>query len=302
MESTTRSFNEVTCFGEILWDVFPGSEKPGGAPMNVAYHLHRLGIKSNIVSRIGNDKRGRSLLDILEGWGLSTQYIQLDTEHDTSEVQAVMDDNEEVTYEIVYPVAWDFIEWKHELDTLVETTDALVYGSLASRNDTTYKTLISMLEKAKYKVFDVNLREPHYNETIIKFLLNQANLLKLNEAELGIISEWTRPGSRPGSENIRIIQNEYNIDGIIVTRGGKGASFFSGNNNYHSKVYKVKVADTVGSGDAFLAAFLSKSNQGIDIQQQLDYASALGAFVASKEGACPDYTKEELELFIRNYD
>src|SRR5690606_30668687 len=206
MESTTRSFNEVTCFGEILWDVFPGSEKPGGAPMNVAYHLHRLGIKSNIVSRIGNDKRGRSLLDILEGWGLSTQYIQVDTEHDTSEVQAVMDDNEEVKYEIISPVAWDFIEWKTELDARLSTSDAFVFGSLASRNDTTYKTLISMLEKAKYKVFDVNLREPHYNETIIKFLLNQANLLKLNEAELGIISEWTRPGSRPESENIRIIQ------------------------------------------------------------------------------------------------
>src|SRR4051794_25251025 len=99
----------VVCFGEILWDVLPTDRKLGGAPMNVSYHLNRLGIKSSMISKIGNDALGEELMDFLMKMELSTQYLQIDTQHKTSEVLATVGESDEMIYEIVQPVAWDFI-------------------------------------------------------------------------------------------------------------------------------------------------------------------------------------------------
>ena len=287
----------VVCFGEILWDVLPNAALPGGAPMNVAYHLNKLGIDTTLISRVGEDEDGNKLLDLLTSWGLPTDYIQVDDEKDTSKVLAVVGPNHEVTYDIVFPVAWDYITYKKKFTSLLHASDALVFGSLATRNDVSCKTLYAMLEQANYKVFDMNLREPHYSPIVIYELLPRTNLLKLNEAELRIVAGWFKPSVSSDIECVRFFQDKFNIQEILVTRGSKGASYYTPLSSFEYAAYKVEVADTIGSGDSFLAGFLAKKLQRECPDTAVAYAAALGAFVTQHHGACPSYTISDLEQF-----
>jgi fructokinase len=294
MSSTQPS---AVCFGEILWDVLPDKAMPGGAPMNVAYHLNKLGIKTSFISRVGDDDQGHELLRLLQGWNISTSYCQIDKEHKTSEVLAKVGNNHEVTYEILYPVAWDFIAFQKEFEELIAAADAFIFGSLITRNQISANTLLGALNFSKYAVFDINLRTPHYSFETIKQLLAKTNLLKLNAAELVSVASWYNASVTDDEAAIDFLQNEFNIDEIIVTRGSKGASYIHGSSRVDCYAYKVEVADTIGSGDSFLAGFLSKKLQGAKPEEALQLAAALAAFVTSQEGACPDYTVDELEKF-----
>ena len=289
---------KVVCFGEILWDNLPGGKKPGGAPMNVAYHLNQLGIESCMISRVGNDANGHELLDFLRSKGLRTDFCQFDENLPTSTVEVLIGADNEVSYDIVKPVAWDNIENRGNLESLVSTADAFVFGSLAARHSVSYLTLHSLLEQAKYKVFDVNLREPHFSATSISQLLRKTDLLKLNVHELNLITGWFDQSCKLEWEKIKVLQNRFGIGEIVVTKGSAGASYYTENAQCNYPSYKVTVNDTVGSGDSFLAAFLSQKLIGENIENILSYASALGAYVTMQAGACPEYKKYDLERFI----
>lgn len=288
----------VVCFGEVLWDNLPDGKKPGGAPMNVAYHLNQLELESFIISRLGVDANGGELLDFLKSKGLCTEYCQQDIKFPTSTVEVIIGADNEVTYDIVKPVAWDFIERRENVDALVSGADAFVFGSLAARHPVSYLTLHSLLEKAKYKVFDVNLREPHFSSVSISQLLRKTDLLKLNVHELNLIAGWYNQGCETEWEKIRVLQDKFFIGEIVVTKGGAGASYYTKNAQCNYPAYQVKVNDTVGSGDSFLAAFLSQKLQGESIENILSYAAALGAYVTMHAGACPEYKKYDLDRFI----
>jgi fructokinase len=293
--------NKVVCFGEVLWDVLSDVRKPGGAPMNVAYHLNRLGIESIMISRIGYDKIGEQLKDFLREKGIETDFIQTDFEYPTSEVIASINENDEVTYEILYPVAWDFIEYKNQFNDLLTDADMLVYGSLAARNETSRQTLNQLIDHAKYRLFDVNLRAPHFSEETVINLLKSADAVKLNSNELQVISSWFG-GNNSKSETNQIarIQREFAIPEIILTKGGQGASYYTENERYDYQAYSVDVQDTIGSGDSFLAAFISQKLSDKSVEEMLDYAVALGAFVSSQSGANPTYRIAELHHFVWN--
>jgi fructokinase len=287
----------VVCFGEILWDILPTASKPGGAPMNVAYHLNRLGIDATLISRIGNDEPGKKLAGLLHSWSLSTDFCQTDTVYPTSEVHAEVGDNHEVSYNILYPVAWDHIEYRPEFAPLLQSTGALVFGSLVTRNAASRDTLFSLLQSATYKVFDINLRAPNYTPDNIERLLHHTDLLKLNEAELDMVTGWFNELCRNDADRVKLLQDKFGIGEILVTRGSKGATYFTRDLRLDFPAYKVPVADTVGSGDAFLAGFLAKRLQGAYIDTALSYAIALGAFVTMHHGACPVYHLNDLETF-----
>lgn len=293
----TSNKPSVVCFGEILWDVLPDATMPGGAPMNVAYHLNNLGIKTTLISRVGDDDEGKKLLDLLQTWGLSTEYCQLDTENATSKVLATVGDNHEVTYDIVFPVAWDFIAYNKEITELLKNTDALVFGSLVTRNSVSRNTLYEMVNLAKFKVFDINLRAPHYSPDVINDLLTKTDLLKLNEAELKEVAKWFNPSVNTNDDCVHLFQDKFGIKEIVVTKGSKGASFYTSDSSFDHAAYKVQVADTIGSGDSFLAGFLSKRLQQETSETSLSYAGALAAFVTQQHGACPSYTVADLEKF-----
>jgi len=289
---------KVVCFGEVLWDMLPDGKKPGGAPMNVAYHLNKLGIAGQMISRVGKDTAGEELVQFLTKMGLTTDYIQLDDQYQTSEVIASMGENHEMHYTIVQPVAWDFITYHASLEKLVTDADILVFGSLVARNETTRNTLYQLIEQAAFRLFDVNFRAPHYTQSTIEYLLHQANAVKLNNHELQEIAQWMGQNKQNEEEAIARLQDTYQLAEIILTKGANGASYYTAESRHDYKAYPVTVKDTVGSGDSFLAAFLAQKLLGQSIDDMLDYAAALGAYVTSQAGANPDYKKTDLNRFI----
>ena len=289
---------KVVCFGEVLWDNLPSGKKPGGAPMNVAYHLQKFGIDSSVISRVGNDNNGEELLSTLASLGLSAEYCQTDPLLPTSTVEVSISEDNEVSYEIVFPVAWDNIQFEPNLMELLESSDAFVFGSLAGRNQASSETLDSLLELAKFKVFDVNLREPHYKREYLEHLLHKTDLLKLNIHELNIMSEWWGNTSVKESDSVQVLQNKFDINEVIVTRGSKGACYYTRDIHFHYPAYEIDVKDTVGSGDSFLAAFLSKRLDMDHVEEVLDFATGVGAFITMQSGACPPYNKFDINHFL----
>ena len=289
----------VVCFGEVLWDVLPAGRNLGGAPLNVAYHLHLLGVHSTVISRIGNDTQGSELRRLLVALGLDAGFIQTDEHHQTSEVRATIAADDEVTYEIISPVAWDFIAYEKQFDAMIERAEMLVFGSLAARNETSRRTLYQLIEKAKFKFFDVNLRDPHYTKELVIDLLMHADAVKLNVNELRIIAGWLGGDGASERDGIRLIQEEIGNKELIVTKGAQGASYYWAGERYDQPAYATRVNDTIGSGDAFLAAFISKKLQAEDTIHALDFATALGAFVASFKGGTPVYRLADLTDFVQ---
>jgi len=288
----------IVCFGEVLYDVFPTNRKIGGAPLNVALRLASLGINAQIISRIGNDEIGKELLEFIQLNTISTDTIQIDTTYPTGEVLVALDPKGSATYTIQYPVAWDEIECTAEAKSAVKNADVLVFGSLVCRDDTSFKTLLSLLKIAKNKIFDVNLRAPFYTNDILIQLMNQADFIKFNDDELFEICALYNSPFQSLDENIHFIAEKTNTKQICVTMGSQGAVLYYNNKLFYNSGYKVKVADTVGSGDSFLAGLLYQLFTGNDPQNAIDFACALGALVAQNEGANPKTTMEEITTFM----
>jgi fructokinase len=286
------------CYGEILWDVLPDGPQPGGALLNVSYHLNKLGMPTSLVSKIGNDENGHKLENLLDNWGIKKHLLQVDVEHPTSEVIASMNNGNEVSYEIVFPVAWDFINDSQSIKTQIKPSTYFVYGSLASRNIVSRNTLFELLESDAIKVFDINLSPPFISRDLLGELLHKANIVKFNQAELEMVQGLFRGSFWKESEQIKFIQDHFNIPEIIVTKGEFGASYYKENKAYHVAGREVKVRDTIGSGDSFLAAFIVNHYHGISPEIILKNAIAMGGFIATKKGGCPDYKIKEYQDFI----
>ena len=199
---------KIICFGETLWDLLPSGKLPGGAPMNVAIHLKYNQYDPIMISRIGNDDLGKELRAYLEQKQLSTEYIQTDQIHQTGIVKVNVSNKHEVTYEIVAPVAWDFIEANGKVSELVKQSEVFIYGSLAARNEVSQTTLLHYLKLAKLKVFDVNFRPPHYNPEQVQELLHHADIVKMNHQELQEIAKWL--GAAPDEQqNMQLVKQHF---------------------------------------------------------------------------------------------
>lgn len=293
-----RNDHRVICFGEVLWDILPSGAVPGGAPMNVTYHLYKQDKNPALITRIGLDVKGKQLLDIFSDHGVCTDYFQLDDKHETGKVFAKPNEFNEVVYDIVMPVAWDFIEWNDEYAELVSSADYFVFGSLASRNKESKNTLIRLLENAKRKVLDINLRAPHYDRRIVEELLGKTDFLKLNLAELELITGWFSQHTSI-DDRVRSLADKFQISNLVVTMGSDGAVLYIDGKIYRHPGFSVEVKDTVGSGDAFLAGLLSKLMENEKPQEALEFANGLGAFIATKNGACPSYLITEVHELIK---
>ncbi len=296
MTSNNSQFS-VVCFGETLWDFLPQGKLPGGAPVNVAYHLKQLGKNPAVITRIGNDELGKELRENYQSKNIDTRFFQVDDAHATGKVYATLKEDNEVEYDIVQPVAWDFIEYNHEVEKIVAEADYFVFGSLASRNEKTRNSLLHYLKSAKIKALDINLRPPHYTRETLETLMHHADILKLNLSELHLISDWFGD-FESDEERVKFLKKKFDLQIVIVTKGGDGAMLFMHHEFYYHPGYSVKVADTVGSGDSFLAAIISKLIDGAPPEEALDFASALGAYVASRSGACPDYEVNDVVALI----
>jgi len=293
MENNHRT--SVICFGETLWDVFPDHKKPGGAPFNVAVHLKQFGFQPKVVSKIGTDPLGMDLLDFIKSKGLAVDFIQQDMDHPTGVVKVEVGESGDAKYDIVFPSAWDFIEYPAELG---DEDYILIFGSLASRNSTSRESLLKILERADLALFDVNFRAPHYTRELVEELLHKSDIVKLNEDEIIIIGEWYGMKNESLQNICKHLVSQYALDHIIVTLGSKGAMVYRDGHVYHHNGFEVDVIDTVGSGDSFLASYLAHYLKGKSGDESLEMACATGAYVATQNGAVPTYNLSTIQRLI----
>ena len=294
-----KNIHKVVCFGEVLWDILPSAAVPGGAPMNVAYHLQKLIKNPALITRIGMDDKGQELMNIFSGHGVCTDYFQVDDKYETGKVFASPNEYNEVVYDIVKPVAWDFIAWDNAFTELLANAEFFVFGSLAARNKASKDTLFRLLEIARNKVLDINLRAPHYNRRIVEQLLRKTDFVKMNLAELELITGWFSNHTSV-EDRLKSIQDKFSISNMVVTMGGEGAMLYMNGEITKHGGFKVDVLDTVGSGDAFLAGLLSHLLDNADNKEALEFASGLGAFIATQRGACPEYNIDEIKNLIHD--
>ncbi|KAA9327730.1 carbohydrate kinase [Hymenobacter busanensis] len=281
----------------MLWDLLPSGKQAGGAPFNVAVHLHQLGVPAQLISRVGNDELGAELLRFVAAKGLSTAFVQPDDSYPTGIVQANVDNASEVTYRIVEPVAWDCIQPEPELDALVAQADVFVFGSLAARSPATRETLHRLLPRARFRVFDVNMRPPHYTPEVVLDLLSKADMVKLNHHELDELMGWLGQNLDRAAA-MQWLAERFGLQAVCATCGADGAMLWTNQQLYQAPGVRVAVTDTIGSGDSFLAALLKGWLAGQEPGEMLRFACATGALVATHRGATPAFTEADVRHLL----
>lgn len=279
----------VVGIGEVLWDVLPEGKKLGGAPANFAYHVSQFGLSSRVVSAIGNDKLGAEIERDFSEKGL--EGIIEKVAYPTGTVQVSLDDNGVPNYTIKENVAWDNIPFTPALKELAQHTCAVSYGSLAQRNivsrETIHAFLDAMPKEGAYKIFDINLRQNFYTKDIICESLERCNVLKINDEELVAVS---RLFGYPGidlQDKCWILLAKYDLKMLILTCGVNGSYVFTPGHVSFVETPKVAVADTVGAGDSFTAAFVSAILRGLSVSEAHKLAVNVSAYVCTQNGAMP---------------
>lgn len=290
--------SKIVCFGEVLWDVFRDHKKIGGAPLNVAARLQSFNFDVSIISAVGNDELGEGVLSFIKNRKINASYVQVLNEFATGEVSVSLNKKGVASYTIIHPKAWDKIQWTHENADLVEQSEAFVFGSLVARDEVSKQTLLKLLEVANFKIFDVNLRPPFYKKEMLIELMQKADFIKLNDDELYEVSEMLGSKFHSLEQNLQFISAMTNTSQICVTKGEHGAVLLHNNNLYYNSGFRVQVADTVGSGDSFLASLIYKLLSGANAQESIDFGCSVGALVASKNGANPSISSEEITNFM----
>ena len=290
--------NIIVGMGEALWDVLPEGKKIGGAPANFAYHVSQFGFDSRVVSAVGNDKLGDEILQVFDGKQLKYQLPKVN--YPTGTVQVALDNQGVPCYDIKENVAWDNIPFTDELKRLALSTRAVCFGSLAQRNEVSRNTINRFLDtmpdmEGQLKIFDINLRQGFYTKEIIRESCRRCNVLKINDEELVVIS---RLFGYPGidlQDKCWILLAKYNLKMLILTCGTNGSYVFTPGEVSFVETPKVEVADTVGAGDSFTAAFVSSILMGKTVREAHLRAVKTSAFVCTQNGAMPvlpEYVKE----------
>ena len=276
--------------GELLWDLFPSGKKLGGAPANFAYISSLLGDYGIPASRIGRDLLGEEAVLRLTELGLPSSFIQEDTSHPTGTVNVEVDDRGQPRFEIAESVAWDFLEWTAQWQILAEQSHAVCFGSLAQRSPRGRSTIRNFLTATKpdaARVFDVNLRQNFYSPEILSESMKLATIVKLNHEELPKITQVLGLNHEDGESSARLLAARYNLKLICITRGDGGSLLVTPKARATHPGFRVKVADTVGAGDAFTAALVHEYLCGASLESMNEIANRMGAWVASEVGATP---------------
>lgn len=285
--------DDILCVGEILWDALPDGLFLGGAPFNVACHLRALGEEVAFVSRVGDDRLGDEALRRLRARGLDDGLMQVDDQLPTGFVRVALDAPDDPDYEIVEPAAWDAIARTEALRRRADQAAALVFGSLAQRAEPTRTTIQALCRTDAMGVFDINLRPPYIDRSVIEQSLRAAGVVKLNHEELDRLRTWFDLPDGPAAA-MDALGTTFDCRAVCATWGGNGARLWADGQTWHHPGHDATVVDTVGAGDAFLAALLSGLLRGQDGAALLDLANRLGAYVASHAGATPDYAVDDL--------
>lgn len=282
--------NIIVGMGEALWDVLPEGKKIGGAPANFAYHVSQFGLNSCVVSAVGEDKLGKEILDNFDEKQLTYQIEQVP--YPTGTVQVELDEAGVPCYDIKEGVAWDNIPFTPELEDLARRTRAVCFGSLAQRSIVSRETINRFLDtmpegEDQWKIFDINLRQGFYTKEILCVSMRKCNILKINDEELITLS---RMFGWPGidlEDKCWILLAKFNLRMLILTCGVNGSYVFTPGEISFVETPKVEVADTVGAGDSFTAAFVAAILKGKSVADAHHLAVKVSAYVCTCNGAMP---------------
>lgn len=278
--------SNILSFGEILWDIFPDYKKPGGSPANLAYHLHALGNQTRLISRVGNDRLGNELVKFISTKGLPVEQIQVDESIQTGTVGVQFTDNEP-SYTIHQPAAWDKIDFSEEIKKLASNADAICFASLSQRSEKSKKTLGEILTNTNpecLKVFDLNLRKPFFDKQTIQSSIEVADVIKFNEDELAEVEGWMKTDDLPG-----YILSNHPKKTILITLGAKGSTMVNIEGKFHHDAYPItSKGDFVGVGDAFLACTTHLILENEKPSTILKKANYYASYIASQKGGMPE--------------
>ncbi|MBU0729306.1 MAG: carbohydrate kinase [Proteobacteria bacterium] len=277
----------IIAVGEVVWDMFPDGRKVlGGAPVNVAYHLHTLGVEIGIISRIGSDILGEATVEKFKALGLPLDGLQRG-DLPTGEVQVTVDGNNEPHFEIIAPAAWDNLDEGLAMDFAGDSKFDLVFGTLAQRDSRSRNVIGKLRAKASRRFYDVNLRPPFTTPELVLDSLGQNDIAKVNGHELLKIAGWSGCGGESKKDSARNLLERFDIKVLVVTEGSRGAWLVTGDQYFEDSGVKVEISDTVGAGDSFFAALIEGYVKGVPWAESLARANKRGAYVASQNGATP---------------
>ena len=287
-------------FGAVLWDVIEGQEHIGGAPFNLAAHLAQMGSTSWMISRVGTDRRGAAARAEMRRLGVRPDWVPEDAAHPTGWVDVALSAGGQPAFTIHADVAFDFIEAQPELLKAAQhPVDAFCFGTLEQRSPTTRRALFRLLDAvhAKHFFYDVNLRQNYYSARQVQDSLIHSTIVKLNDDEVNVLSRTLYGSALTEKEFVARVHKQYPRVWIVcVTKGARGCTVYWDGGAEDCPGIPVQVADTVGAGDAFSAAFLFKYCAGGSPAESAEFANRIGAFVASRRGAVPEYTPEIRDL------
>ncbi|MGA8272042.1 MAG: carbohydrate kinase [Candidatus Sulfotelmatobacter sp.] len=294
--------NTVVGLGELLWDLFPAGKQLGGAPANFAYITSLLGDDGIPASRLGEDSLGAEAIRRLGDLGLSTEFVQQDTERPTGTVKVEVDSAGQPCFEIAESVAWDFFDWTPSWQTLAQKADAVCFSTLAQRSQCSRATMRNFLLGTRsdaVRICDVNLRQNFFTAEVVAESMKLATVVKLNHEELPRVMRLFELEHRSDEDSARRLLSSYDLDLICITRGTNGSLLISAGERVEHPGFKVKVADTVGAGDAFTAALVHGYLRGTPLAQTNETANRVGAWVASQPGATPAPKAGDLNESLR---
>ncbi len=304
----------IVGLGEALFDLFPDRQILGGAPLNVAVHAHQLGGivggRGLVVSRVGQDDLGNLLLDDLRGRNMTTDYVQTDPDHPTGRVYVSFNDDGSHGFEIVRNVAWDWLQFDPDMESLAVACDAVCFGSLAQRDAQSRNTIYRFLNAARraVRLFDVNLRQDYFSRDVLTRSCELATAVKLNDEELPVVARLLNLRGAPGGDASDAdglageLLKRFNLRLVALTRGAKGTALYTPDASGPRKLEQPAVsypaaegADSVGAGDACAAGLLVGMILRWPLTRTLELANHAGAYVASRPGATPAMPDDLLE-------
>lgn len=276
--------------GEVLWDMLPDGKQLGGAPANFAYMASLLGNEGIVASRVGSDPLGEEALRKMPDLGLTAEFLQLDPQHPTGTARVNVDGDGQPVFLITEPSAWDFLEWSAELQALARKADIVCFGTLAQRSPQSRETIrkfLHALPPTALRIWDMNLRQEYFSAKLLEESFKLAQVVKLNHEELPTAVRLL--GLKFGSEEdaARRLLSVYGLKLVCVTRGARGSLLVSASETESHPGFQVKVADTVGAGDAFTACLAHLFVRGASLKQINESANRFAAWVASRPGATP---------------
>jgi len=287
----------VVGLGEILWDVFPGGPKFGGAPANFACTTAELAGDAAdvyIVGAVGPDPLGRQAVELLASHGVDTAYVQL-ADYPTGQVNVTLDNAGKPTFEIAENTAWDHVAWSNELDQLATRVDAVCFGTLAQRSPASRDTTRRFVQSTRpdcLRILDINLRPPFWTDEVAGESLKLANVLKLNDTELPVLARMLNLSGSVDEQLVSLLSG-YDLQVIALTRGPDGATLLSATGQRSDlPAQPTKIVDTVGAGDAYTAALAIGLLDGIPLEKINAWGNRVAAFVCSQPGGTPHFPEE----------